>query len=175
MLRSPTSLLAALVLGVALYLLAKDGEPSALTAGGEGRVVHIADGDTIDVRLGDGRRERVRYIGIDTPEAYRPGTPVECFARTASKANARLVNGRRVRLVLDREPRDRFGRLLAYVYRVPDGLFVNERLLRGGFARTLSIRPNVRYAARFATIQKEAKRAGRGLWGACPGLADRYG
>lgn len=170
----PGPLFAALVLGVALYLLARDDDPAALSPGGSGRVVHIADGDTVTVSI-DGRRESVRYIGIDTPEAHRPGTPIECFARPASKANAQLVNHQRVRLVHDREARDRYGRLLAYVYRERDGLFVNEDLVRRGFARTLTIRPNVRYAARFAKLQKEAKRAGRGLWRACPGLAERYG
>jgi micrococcal nuclease len=122
MLRSPGSLLAALVLGVALYLLARDDvEPGALAPAGTGRVVHIADGDTITVTLGGGRREKVRYIGIDTPELHRPGTPVECFAKAAAKANARMVNHERVRLLVDREERDRFGRLLAYVHRDRDG------------------------------------------------------
>jgi micrococcal nuclease len=73
-----------------------------------------------------------------------------------------------VRLVLDIEHRDRFGRLLAYVYRADDGLFVNAELVRGGFARTLTIPPNVRYAARFAALARQARRAGRGLWSACP-------
>jgi micrococcal nuclease len=72
-----------------------------------------------------------------------------------------------VRLVPDVEPRDRFGRLLAYVYRVRDGVFVNAALVRAGFARTLTIPPNVRFAARFRTLAARARRAGRGLWSAC--------
>jgi micrococcal nuclease len=131
-----------------------------------GRVVRVTDGDTIRVALG-GRVERVRYIGIDTPEEVKPGTPVQCYARRAAAENARLVAGRRVRLVLDVEPRDRFGRLLAYVYRDGDGLFVNETLVRGGFARTLTIPPNVRFADRFARLARQAREAGRGLWSAC--------
>ena len=107
----------------------------------------------------------MRYIGIDTPESVKPHAPVECFGKAAGEANARLVEGRSVRLVLDAEPRDRFGRLLAYVYRAQDGLFVNERLLRRGFARTLRIRPNVHFANRFSVLQNVAKSAGRGLWG----------
>jgi micrococcal nuclease len=130
------------------------------------RVVRVVDGDTVRVRLG-GRSEPVRYIGIDTPESKRPGTPVQCFARRAAAENARLVRGERVRLVFDVERRDRFGRLLAYVYRVRDGVFVNAALVRGGFARTLTIPPNVRFAERFAALAREARRAGRGLWSAC--------
>ena len=131
-------------------------------------VTHVVDGDTIDVELPDGDEESVRYIGIDTPEEVRPDTPVQCYARRAAAENARLVAGRNVRLVLDVEPRDRFGRLLAYVYRASDGLFVNASLVRGGFARTLTIPPNVRYADRFAALARQARRAGRGLWSACP-------
>jgi len=77
------------------------------------------------------------------------------------------VAGERVRLVRDVEQRDRYGRLLAYVYRVRDGLFVNAELARAGYARTLTIAPDVRYAARFATLVRAAREAGRGLWSAC--------
>jgi micrococcal nuclease len=143
-----------------------DGAPDAAGDVLRGRVVRITDGDTIRIALGS-RVERVRYIGIDTPEDVKPDTPVQCYARRAAAENARLVDGRRVRLVLDVEHRDRFGRLLAYVYREPDGLFVNAELVRGGFARTLTIPPNVRFAGRFAALAREARRAGRGLWSAC--------
>jgi micrococcal nuclease len=131
-----------------------------------GRVVRVVDGDTVAVALA-GRVERVRYIGIDTPESVKPGTPVQCYAHRAAAENARLVARERVRLVLDVEPRDRFGRLLAYVYRVRDGPFVNAALVRGGYARTLTIPPNVRFADRFHALAAEARRAGRGLWSAC--------
>jgi micrococcal nuclease len=133
---------------------------------GEGRVVKVVDGDTIHVLVG-GRREKVRYIGIDTPETHHPTKPVQCYGPDAAAFNARLVAGERVRLVRDVEERDRFGRLLAYVYRVRDGLFVNAELARAGYARTLTIAPDVRYAARFATLAREARAAGRGLWSAC--------
>ena len=75
--------------------------------------------------------------------------------------------GRRVRLVLDAEPRDRYGRLLAYVYRGRDGLFVNAALVRHGYARPLTIPPDVRFAGRFAALAAAARRAGRGLWSRC--------
>jgi micrococcal nuclease len=132
----------------------------------EGRVVKIVDGDTIHVMAG-GRRVKVRYIGVDTPETHRPGTPVQCYGRAASAFNARLVSGRRVELRTDAETRDRYGRLLAYVYRRPDGLFVNAELVRRGYATTLTIPPNVSHAAELLRLQREARSAGRGLWSAC--------
>jgi micrococcal nuclease len=135
-------------------------------AASEAAVVRVVDGDTIAVRL-RGRAERVRYIGVDTPESVKPGTPVQCFAHAAAAENARLVAGERVRLVRDVEARDRFGRLLAYVYRVRDGRFVNAELVRRGYARTLTIPPNVRFADRFAGLARAARAAGRGLWSAC--------
>jgi micrococcal nuclease len=129
-------------------------------------VTRVVDGDTVHVDLG-GTDETVRYIGIDTPESVKPDTPVQCYAEQASAANARLVRGRDVRLRLDAERRDRFGRLLAYVYRADDGLFVNAQLVRQGAARTLRIAPNTRFAARFTALAAEAKAADRGLWKAC--------
>jgi micrococcal nuclease len=137
-------------------------------SGGEvsGRVVRVVDGDTILVSI-DGREDRVRYIGIDTPESVKPGTPVQCYAKKASKANARLVAGREVRLVSDAEARDRYGRRLAYVYRSGDGLLVNVALARDGYARPLTIAPNVAHAGEIAAAVAAARRAGRGLWSAC--------
>ena len=159
--------LIAVVLAALVAVWATRGGGGAPTRELRGRVVRITDGDTIRVALAGGV-ERVRYIGIDTPEEVRPDTPVQCYARRAAAENARLVADREVRLVLDVERRDRFGRLLAYVYRAGDGLDVGAALVRGGFARTLTIPPNVRYAARFAALARQARHAGRGLWSACP-------
>jgi micrococcal nuclease len=130
------------------------------------RVTRVVDGDTVAVRAAGGQ-DTVRYIGIDTPESVKPNTPVQCYAKAASHRNAELVAGRSVRLVVGAEARDRYGRLLAYVYRADDGRFVNEELVAGGFARTLTIAPNDRYARRFAARAAAARAAGRGLWGAC--------
>lgn len=167
--RSPLSwlLLLAVAAGLAAALLpGGDGDRPAAALAGVVRVERVVDGDTVVVRAG-GRLERVRYIGVDTPESVKPGVPVQCWAKRASRENAALVAGRPVRLVLGREPRDRYGRLLAYVYRVPDGLLVNERLVRDGAARTLTIAPNTALAARLAAVEAGARAAGRGLWGAC--------
>ena len=131
-----------------------------------GSVVKVVDGDTIHVQLGD-TREKVRYIGVDTPETKHPTKGVQCFGQKASEFNASLVAGERVRLVRDVEERDRYGRLLAYVYRVRDGLFVNAELARLGYAQPLSIPPDVRFADRFAALAREAREQGRGLWSAC--------
>jgi micrococcal nuclease len=160
---APFSLL--LVAAVAL-LVTRAGEHPRATAFGRARVLRVVDGDTIRVRL-DGHTERVRYIGVDTPESVKPGTRVQCFAKRAAAANAALVAGRSVRLVADVEQRDRYGRLLAYVYREPDGAFVNARLVRDGYARTLTIAPNVAHARQFAQLARTARERGRGLWAAC--------
>lgn len=130
----------------------------------EARVVRVVDGDTIVVDL-DGAEERVRYIGVDTPESVQPGHPVECFGREASAFNRRLVEGRMVRLEFDRERRDAYGRLLAYVH--AGSRLVNAELVRRGFARTLEIEPNTSRASRLARLAARAGREGRGLWAEC--------
>jgi micrococcal nuclease len=127
-------------------------------------VTRVVDGDTIEVEL-NGQEEDVRYIGVDTPESVKPNTEVECFGPQASSFNHRLVEDKRVRLVFDSERRDVYGRLLAYVYLGKRS--VSAELLRGGFAETLTIPPNDRFASRFRRLEIAAARAGRGLWGAC--------
>ena len=123
----------------------------------------VVDGDTIHAVV-DGEDESVRYIGIDTPEVD-PSIGVECFGKEASERNRELVEGERVRLVFDAEERDRYGRLLAYIY-VGD-VFVNAELVEGGFARTLEIEPNTDKAAPLSRLEQEAANAGRGLWRSC--------
>ena len=146
-----------------------DGGGTKLEGSVTGRVVRVVDGDTVRVRIDGGGTQTVRYIGIDTPESVKPGTPVQCFAEAASAFNRRLVAGRLVRLRLGRERRDRYGRLLAYVYLTGGGHeFVNAELVRRGFARTLAIAPNTDYASRFAALQRQARAARLGLWLACP-------
>lgn len=128
------------------------------------KVLRIVDGDTIEVLIA-GEVEDIRYIGIDTPESVKPDSPVECFGEEASDLNADLVEGTRVRLVFDRELRDRFGRLLAYVYR--GSTFVNAELVERGFATTLEIPPNTSMADELGRLESAASAAGRGLWGSC--------
>jgi micrococcal nuclease len=151
--------------GVGLPNLGGDDDRGASAASGA-RVTRVVDGDTVKVTV-DGRPDTVRYIGIDTPESVKPNTPVQCFAKAASHFNERLVDGQRVRLRYDAERRDRYGRLLAYVYRARDGLFVNAELVRRGYAVTLTIPPNVAHADEFAGLARRARELGRGLWRAC--------
>jgi micrococcal nuclease len=127
----------------------------------EGVVERVVDGDTIHVRLG-ARVEKVRYIGINTPEVHHPTKGEEPGGREATEVNRRLVEGKRVRLELDVRERDRYGRLLAYVW-VGD-VMVNAELVRLGYAQVMTIPPNVRYQETLLKLQREARDAGRGLW-----------
>lgn len=142
------------------------GGASELTAAGttQAVVLNVVDGDTI-VALVDGVEERVRYIGIDTPETEKPGQPLECYADEATRRNEELVQGLTVSLKFDQELRDRFGRLLAYVEAA--GREVNEALIGEGFARTIVVEPNTARIDELARLEAEAGRAGLGLWGAC--------
>lgn len=141
------------------------GTSSAPAAARTATVLRVVDGDTILVRGANGRNERVRYIGVDTPESVKPNSPVECFGHEASAYNKRLVQGRKVRLVPDREAEDKFGRSLAFVY--VGGVFVNAQMLRGGYARTIEIEPNTSKAEYFAELERVAIRTRKGLWRAC--------
>lgn len=136
---------------------------------GEALVVGVVDGDTIDVDIA-GSVERVRMIGIDTPESVRPDSPVECFGPEASARTGELLPaGSIVRLVRDIEARDDYGRLLAYVYRAGDAMFVNLELVRGGYAVPFPFPPNVTFADDFVAAARDAQAAHLGLWAACGG------
>lgn len=157
------------LLAVGLLAGGDEDEPSAGPGGAAppaatAEVLRVVDGDTIEVEL-EGRTEDVRYIGIDTPETVKPGSPVECFGPEASATNESLVENATVTLRFDRELRDAYGRLLAYVF-VGD-TFVNAELIRRGMARTLEIEPNTARAAQLGELEQDAGSAGRGLWGAC--------
>jgi micrococcal nuclease len=127
--------------------------------------VAVSDGDTVRVRLDSGRVERVRYIGIDTPETAKPDAPGECYGERARDFNERLVGDRDVRLELDVEERDRYGRLLAYVY--AGGTFVNAELVRAGYAQPLTVAPNVRHVTAIERLARAARRGRTGLWASC--------
>jgi len=132
----------------------------ARPAGDDGRVTRHTDGDTLRV---DG--VKVRLIGVDTPEVSAGS---ECFGTAASARTAELLPiGEPVRLVYDVDRHDRYGRVLAYVYRLRDGVFVNAELVEGGYATVLTVPPNVAHADAFIALQREARAAQRGVWGAC--------
>jgi micrococcal nuclease len=132
-------------------------------------VTKVVDGDTIEVRVG-GRTEKVRLIGIDTPETKDPRRPVQCYGAEASAHTAELLPpGTAVRLERDVEERDAYDRLLAYVYRSSDDLFVNLELARDGYADLLTFPPNVAHTTELRAAVDEARRGQRGLWAACGG------
>ena len=134
-------------------------------------MVEVVDGDTVVVQIAD-RTERVRLIGIDTPEATGGFLPVECFGDEASAFTRSLLPaGTEVRLTRDVEARDRYDRLLAYVYRAVDGLFVNLEIAANGYAEALVIEPNAIHADAFYGAAARARDQGLGLWDAC-GSAD---
>ena len=150
--------LRASVVAVLLVLLSS----VAATAGTlDGRVIRIVDGDTIHVRVGT-RVEKVRYIGVDTPEVRHPLKGEEPGGRQAAAVNRALVGARAVRLETDVQSHDRHGRLLAYVW--VGETMVNAELVRRGYAQALTVPPNVRHQSLFLQLQREARNAGRGLW-----------
>ncbi|MEY3493121.1 MAG: hypothetical protein RL413_539 [Actinomycetota bacterium] len=170
--RRPLRVVSSRILVFLLVGAGCSGSDPNLSPDADGRIARVIDGDTVDVDfVVDGRTvtDRVRLIGIDTPETKKPDTPVECFGPEASARTAQLLpEGTEVRVVLDLEERDDYGRILAYVYRVADDVFVNRQLLADGMARVLPIRPNVSLAIELQAAEAEARRALRGLWGACP-------
>jgi micrococcal nuclease len=135
--------------------------PAAQGQPAEGIVIRVVDGDTIYVKLAD-RVEKIRYIGMNTPEIHHPTKGEVPGGREAAETNKRLVGGKRVRLELDVRTRDRYGRLLAYVW--VDDVMVNAEMLRLGYAQVMTVPPNVRHQELFVKLQREARDAGRGLW-----------
>lgn len=129
------------------------GTPPVSVEGDSAQVTRVIDGDTIDVRIGSATF-RVRYIGVNTPESDEP-----CYAE-ATAANAALVSGKTVTLVKDTSETDQFGRLLRYIY--VDGTFVNESLVRDGWAESVEYPPDTARAAEFRRLEVEAANANRG-------------
>jgi len=129
----------------------------------------VIDGDTVDLDFGRDQVERARLLGADTPETVKPDAPVECFGPEASaRAKDLLAAGTEVLVQRDVEARDRYGRLLVYVWRRVDGVFVNAALVAEGFARTLSIEPNDAHRVDLSAAATAATATGAGLWGGCP-------
>jgi micrococcal nuclease len=164
--------LGAVLVAAVLALVPVSGRlahPRALAADGTTcRVVRVFDGDTIAVRC-SGREDLIRYIGINAPETHHPTRGEEPGGREAAEANERLVGRRRVRLETDVQVRDGHRRLLAYVWVQERGggeVMANARMLALGCARLMTIPPNVRHVKEFVALEREARRAGRGLWAA---------
>lgn len=129
------------------------------------KVVEVIDGDTVVLDSG----ETVRYIGIDTPETKHPRRGVQCFGKQATEKNTELVLGKTVRLEKDVSERDRYNRLLRFVYLSTDQgeVFVNDVLVREGYAKAVTYPPDVTFTERFKEAQREAQEHNRGLWREC--------
>jgi micrococcal nuclease len=121
----------------------------------------VIDGDTIIVNI-DGKEERVRLIGVDTPETVHPSKPVEYFGKEASEFTKRMVEGKKVRLEFDWQRRDKYGRLLAYIY-LEDGTFLNAEIIKQGYGFAYTRFP-FKYLEEFRQYEREARENGRGLW-----------
>jgi micrococcal nuclease len=127
------------------------------------QVVRVIDGDTIELSTG----QKVRYIGIDTPETVHPQKAVQCFGKAASAENKRLVENKTVYLIKDVSETDRYGRLLRYVYLSPEASesgMVNALLIKGGFAKSSSYPPDVSQQKMFQKLESEARSVALGLW-----------
>jgi micrococcal nuclease len=141
------------------YVSRGPGEPRPHEPGTTVLVLRAVDGDTL--LLAD--HTRIRLLGVDTPETKRPDTPVEPFGPEASEFTRSHVEGRSVRLEFDKERYDKYGRVLAYVYR--DDWFLNEALLRAGLGRAITNHPySESMKRRFRAAESEARRARRGIW-----------
>lgn len=130
-------------------------------------VSRVVDGDTIEVTK-YGVKEKVRLIGINTPETVDPRKKVECFGKEASAELKQLLTGKQVKLVTDdtQTKYDKYGRLLAYVYTTDDGLFVNKHMIAEGYAYEYTYTVPYIFQKEFKEAQKQAETEGKGLWGA---------
>lgn len=136
-------------------------DPNAAT------VLSVIDGDTIDISI-SGRTERVRLIGINTPETKHPTKGIECFGPEASAYLEQLLpKGTRLRVERDIEARDIYGRLLLYIYVADTDLFVNLELVARGFAQPMVFEPNTAHKLEFAHAATQAERSNIGMWQAC--------
>jgi micrococcal nuclease len=147
-----------ILLFFSLFLLLVGCQPD--THGEWVTVKRVVDGDTFELTNG----EKVRLIGVDTPETVKPNTPVQPYGKEASDFTKKMLTGKKIRLETDVQERDKYGRILAYAY-LEDGTFFNELLLREGYAQIMTVPPNVKYADHFRSVQQKAREQGKGLWG----------
>ena len=131
------------------------------------RILTVIDGDTVDIEI-NGRTERARLIGVNTPETKHPTKPIECFGPEASAYITQLLpKGTDVRIERDTEARDRYGRMLLYLYRNSDNLFINLDLISRGYGTPMSIEPNTFHRNDFVHAAALAEASNVGLWKAC--------
>lgn len=126
-------------------------------------VIRVIDGDTFECSLSVGNKEIIRLIGVDTPETKHPTKAIEYYGNVAEKYTRETLTAKQVRLELDIQARDKYGRLLAYVY-LSDGTFFNALLVQEGYAQVSTVPPNVKYQDLFLKLQRDARENNRGLW-----------
>jgi len=131
-----------------------NSNPNIVTA----KVVNVVDGDTFKIESG----ETVRMIGIDTPETVHPSKPAQCYGKEASSKTQDLLEGKEIKLEKDVSEKDKYGRLLRYVY--VGEIFVNEYLVKEGFAVSSSYPPDIKYQDKFVEAQRKAREENKGLW-----------
>ncbi|MCA9342815.1 thermonuclease family protein [Candidatus Saccharibacteria bacterium] len=150
-----------------------DQQPTILSPGTY-EVVNIEDGDTLTVNM-NGTEERVRFIGVDTPEIRDPRKPVQCFGRAASQFTKNLIGDSAVRLEADPENtnRDRYNRLLRYIY-LPEGTLVNAEIIRQGYGFAYTSFPFTK-KEEFKELENQARQQNLGLWGDCQTGFDENG
>jgi micrococcal nuclease len=164
-----TAILVSIILfGLYLLLQPRSAIKQAITSNDPGlyTINHFVDGDTIAVNM-NGNVEKVRFIGIDTPETHKPNTPVQCYGPAAAAFTKSTIGSQKVKLIADSQStnRDRYNRLLRYVY-LADGTDVNELLVTTGHAFYYPYFPFTK-SDQFAADQASAKAASLGLWGNC--------
>lgn len=123
-------------------------------------VKRVVDGDTFETKTG----EKVRLIGVDTPETVKPGSPVEKFGKEASSYSKKQLTGKTVYLFKDTSEKDKYGRLLCYVFIQGEPQMYNELLIKEGYSNIMTVPPNVMYKDKFLKLEKEARQHKRGLW-----------
>jgi micrococcal nuclease len=169
-----SSLLSAIVALIIIFLggnelVKNNSKADVITSGpfdeSQVLVVEVVDGDTIKVQDEQSKVVKtVRLIGINTPETKDPRKPVEYYGKEASAYAKDLLANRKVTLVKDVEDLDKYNRLLRYIY-LGDGTFVNEQMVRQGYAQIMTIAPNVKYSELFLAAEKDARENKRGMWG----------
>jgi len=142
--------------------------PSATISAQLIKIVKVIDGDTVKLETG----QTVRYIGIDTPELHHPKKKLECFGKEARDKNKELVEGKLVRLEKDVSETDKYWRLLRYIFLPTEasasGIFINEYLVKEGYAYAVTFPPDVKYSDHFRNLENQARENLRGLWNKCP-------
>lgn len=151
----------AILLSLAFWMTACGTKPAAVAGRERVKVERIVDGDTLEVTM-KGKKEKVRLIGVDTPETKKPNTPVMFYGKEASAFTKKRLEKETVELEFDVDKKDQYDRFLVYVW-IGEELF-NRTLVQEGYARIATYPPNVKYVDAFKQDQETARNKKKGLW-----------